>query len=80
MVTLCGICKVNVSRLHAIKVYEKVEVWVHAFLIPAVDGDEGLVSRPGRFTPKLKRPSTQLNRRLHGPPDSPDVLKKKRVS
>jgi hypothetical protein len=34
------------------KVYWGVEVQLHAFLTPALDGGEWSASRPGRFTPR----------------------------
>jgi hypothetical protein len=36
--------------------YEAVEVWLHAFLIWALDGGEWLASRPGRFIPVARTP------------------------
>jgi hypothetical protein len=35
-----------------------VEVQFHAFLTKALDGDEWLTSRPGRFTPEEIAPRT----------------------
>jgi hypothetical protein len=41
---------------HAMKVYGGVEVYIHAFLIPALDGNVWSASRTGRFTtvPRIK--------------------------
>jgi hypothetical protein len=38
------------------KTYWGVEVWLHAFLTSALDGDERSASRPGRFTPTERAP------------------------
>jgi hypothetical protein len=43
-----------------------MEVWLHAFLISALDGDEWPTSRPGRFTPGERTTQYPLNRRLGG--------------
>jgi hypothetical protein len=40
------------------KTYWGVEVKLHAFLTSALDGDEWSASRPGRFTPRERVPST----------------------
>jgi hypothetical protein len=43
---------------HAMKVYWGVEVWLHAFLILALDGAQFSASRPGCFTPRERAPDT----------------------
>jgi hypothetical protein len=37
----------------AIMAYEEVEVWLHAFLTSAVDGDQWSASSPGRGNPPV---------------------------
>jgi hypothetical protein len=39
--------------------YEEMEVWSHIFLTSAPAGGERSASRPGRFTPGERAPSTQ---------------------
>jgi hypothetical protein len=41
------------------RLYEEVEVYLHTFLISALDGCEWSVSRPGRFAPRERAPSTR---------------------
>jgi hypothetical protein len=43
-----------------------VEIWLHAFLISALDGDEWLASCLGRFIPE-EGTRYPLDRRLGGP-------------
>jgi len=38
--------------------YWGVEVWLHALLTSALDGDEWSTSCPGRFTPRARAPHT----------------------
>jgi len=55
--------------------YEEVQVrvYLHSFLIAAVDGDEWLASDLGRFTPgNCSR--YPFNRKLDGPPNSKDIV------
>jgi hypothetical protein len=40
------------------KTYWGLEVYLHAFLISALDGDEWSASLPGRFTPRERAPGT----------------------
>jgi hypothetical protein len=40
------------------KTYWGVEVWLHAFLISALDGGEWSASSPSRFTPRERAPGT----------------------
>jgi len=51
------------ASVHAIKAYRGVEAWFHSFLTSALDGDEWLASRTGRFAPG-KEPRYSFNRRL----------------
>jgi hypothetical protein len=38
------------------KAYGGVDIYIHIFLISALDGDEWSTSRPGRFTPGERAP------------------------
>jgi hypothetical protein len=40
------------------KAYGGVDVYIHVFLISALIGDEWSASRPGRFMPRERGPST----------------------
>jgi len=40
------------------KTYRVMEVELHAFFTPALDGGEWSASRPGRFTPRERAPGT----------------------
>jgi hypothetical protein len=40
------------------KAYGGVDVWIHVFLTSALVGGEWTTSRPGRFTPGERAPST----------------------
>jgi hypothetical protein len=44
---------------HAMKAYWGAEVWLHAFLTPALDGGEWSGSRPSRFTPRERALGTR---------------------
>jgi hypothetical protein len=46
------------TKHHIIYTYWGMEVYIHAFLISALDGGEWSASRPGRFTPGVRAPST----------------------
>jgi len=52
---------------HAVKMYGEAEVYLHAFLISALDVDEWLLSRPSRFTPWERAPGTIYIRGWVGP-------------
>jgi hypothetical protein len=43
---------------HAMKMYGRAEIQFHLFLTSVLDGGEQSASRPGRFTPHRKSPST----------------------
>jgi len=50
-------------KLHAVKKYCRVEVWLHTFLTLVLYGGEWLVSRPGRFTPeRMGGPQSRFGR------------------
>jgi hypothetical protein len=44
-----------------------VDVWIHIFLTSALAGGEWSASRPGRFTPGERAPSTHWIGRWVGP-------------
>jgi hypothetical protein len=44
------------TKHHAMKTYWGVEVYFHAFLTSALDGDKWSGSRPGRFTSRERAP------------------------
>jgi hypothetical protein len=46
------------SQHHAMKTYWGVELQLHAFLTSALGGGEWSDSRPGRFTPRERAPSS----------------------
>jgi hypothetical protein len=49
-------CSNGDTKHHAMKTYEEMEVYLHAFLTSALDGCEWSASRPGRFTPGKELP------------------------
>jgi len=49
------------------KAYWGVEVYLHAFLTFALDGDEWSASRSGRFTPRERTPGTHCIGGCMGP-------------
>jgi hypothetical protein len=53
--------------MHAMKAYEQVVVWLHSFLISALDEDDWLTSRPGRFISGGKVPALLCVGVLVGP-------------
>jgi hypothetical protein len=56
-----------------------VEVLFHAFLTSALDGQEWSASRPGRFTPGERAPSSHWIRGWLGSKASLDVVEKKKI-
>jgi hypothetical protein len=60
------------------KIYEGVDVWIHAFLISALVGSEWSVSRSGRFTPGERAPSTHWTRGWMGPGANLDAMVKRK--
>jgi hypothetical protein len=53
-------------HVRAMKIHGIVEIELHSFLIPVIDGDEMLTSRPSRFT-LMKEAWYSFNRRLGEP-------------
>jgi len=49
--------------MHVMAIVRGVEIFLHSFLISALDAGEWLTSRPGRFIPRQEL-RYQLNRRL----------------
>jgi hypothetical protein len=49
------------------KAYGGVEVKIYIFLTSALAGGKWSASRPGRFTPRGRKPGYPLDRRLGGP-------------
>jgi hypothetical protein len=43
---------------YAMKAYREAELQIHTFLISTLAGDKRSASRPGRFTPGERAPST----------------------
>jgi hypothetical protein len=52
---------------YAMKAYGGVDVWIHIFLTSALAGGEWSISRPGRFTPRVRASGTHLIRGSVGP-------------
>jgi hypothetical protein len=46
----------RLTKHQAMKMYWGIEVYLHAFLISALDGGKLSASRPGRFTPRERAP------------------------
>jgi hypothetical protein len=57
----------NLIKHYAMKAYGIVDVWIHNFLISALDGGEWSAQRPGHFNLWGKSPQYPLDRRLGGP-------------
>jgi hypothetical protein len=49
------------------KTYGEVDVYIHVFLTSAIARGEWSASRPGRFTPGVRAPSTHWKRGWMGP-------------
>jgi hypothetical protein len=58
------------------KTYWGVEVYLHVFLISALDEGEWLASRPGRFTPRERAAGTHQVRGWVSPRASLDMVSK----
>jgi len=52
------VCTLCLTKHHAMKTYWGMEVKLHTFLTVALEGGEWSASRPGRFTPRERVPST----------------------
>jgi hypothetical protein len=48
----------NYDKHYAMKVYGRVDEWIHVFLTSALVGGEWSASRPGRFTTSERAPGT----------------------
>jgi hypothetical protein len=62
---------------YATKKYEKVEVWLHAFLTSALGSDEQSASCLHHFTPEERGPWYPLDRRLSEPHNWSGQVKRK---
>jgi hypothetical protein len=67
------------TKHHAMKMYWGVEVWLHAFLISALDGGEWSASRLGRFTPRERAPGTHWIGGWVGPRAVLEAVVKKKI-
>jgi hypothetical protein len=59
--------KSYLTKYHAMKAYEGMEIELHAFLTSALEGGEWSASRRGRFTPRGNTSRYPMDRRLGGP-------------
>jgi hypothetical protein len=60
------------------RVDEGVDVYIHIFFISALAGGEWSASRPGRFTPGKRTPSTLWIGGLVGPRNGLDDVEKRK--
>jgi hypothetical protein len=78
-----GKCKVKLSlcliKHHSIKTYGGVEVYLHAFLISALDGGEWSASHPGRYTNRERSPDTHWIGGWVGPRAGLDAVTKRNI-
>jgi hypothetical protein len=62
------------------KVYWGVELWLHAFLTSALDGDEWSASSPGRFTPRERASGTHWIGGWVGPRAGLDAVVRRKIA
>jgi hypothetical protein len=67
------------TKHHVMKTYWGVEVYLHAFLISALDGGEWSTSRPGRFTPRERASATHPIGGWLGPRAILDAVVKRKI-
>jgi hypothetical protein len=56
-----------------------MELYIHAFLNSELDGGEWSASRPGRFTPGVRAPSTHYIGNMVGPRVGLDAVAKGKI-
>jgi hypothetical protein len=67
------------TKRHAMKTYGGVEVQLHAYLTPGIDGGEWSASGPGRFTLKEGAPGTHWIGGWMGPRTVLDAVMKRKI-
>jgi hypothetical protein len=68
------------TKHHAMKAYLGVEVYLHAFLISALDGNNRSASRTGRFIPRERAPVTHWIGGWVGPRAGLDAVVKRKIT